>query len=234
MKTNLFKTLAVLAVYTSIVTPVCSAATLIQYPFTGGSRVSTAVQPNTTVSNAVSGNASVLVSASSSNLYYEFSSQQNKQGAIDLAYYVAFTLTPDAGYGASYSQLSFAYGGTGWNVSASYNANFFVRSSLDGYTSDLASFAYTVVGTPTNQTPQTYNLDLSSLGSFQGASEPLTFRIYSYTDNFSAAFNSLGRPRVDNIVLQGEVAAVPEPATVALLSLGIAAIAVRKRFRRTA
>lgn len=214
-----------------------TASILANYSFPAGSWESSVTEPNTDISIASSGNSSgVLVSAGAQNLYYQFAIQHNKAEAIASDYYAAFTLTPDAGYRVSYSELSFNYGGSFGNSvgEPSYQANFFIRSSLDGFSSDLTEFSYTVPGLPDEMTPEFLVLDLSSHAEFQFIDEAVTFRIYAFTDNFvGSAFTHLARPRLDNIVLEGTVGAIPEPATAALLmAVTLAGVVVWIRRRR--
>lgn len=226
----------------SLVIPVTgSSAILISYPFTGGSAASTVTDPDTTNSNILGGNAKVAISGSAANLYYEFpdeSGQKDKDQAIADGYYAAFTLAPHSGYTASYSNLSLNYGGsynnTGSVTAVSYQANFFIRTSLDDYASDVVSFSYAVPYlSGATHTPQLLNLDLSTLAEFQNVEEAVTFRIYGFSDNFiGSTFNVSARPRVDNVVLQGEIAVIPEPETGALLIVSLVYIvAFRRRTR---
>lgn len=77
--------------------------------------------------------------------------------------YFEFTLSPDAGY-----DMDFTYFSYNSQASAAGPLNFSVRSSLDGFTTDLGP------GAPTSAT-----IDLTGPG-FQNISTPITFRIYAW------------------------------------------------------
>ncbi len=219
-----------------------SAATLAHYPVSAAPPLnSSTTDPNITASAignittpANNGNAAVMYS-SSQNIYYNFLSQLDKDQAISANYYTAFTLTPDEGFMVSYSQLSFNYGGSFGVTGASVDANFFVRSSLDGFTSDLTEFTYTIPSLAGGgNVPELMELELSSLSQFQDVATPVTFRIYAFVDNFMTPnnFNSSARPRIDNILFEGSVNAIPEPTSAILLLTALTGMTVFSSHRR--
>lgn len=213
-----------------------ATAVLADYQFQAGSWASSANAPGTGVTNASSGNPTgVLLSAGSNNLYYQFSTQIDKATAVSAGYYVEFTVTPDVGNAISYTSLTFDYGAStpfGPGSTLSFDSHFFVRSSLDGFTGDLAAATYRATGPhPVPMTPETLTLTLSDKDEFQNLSEALTFRVYSYTESIVGEHTQERRPRVDNLQLNGVVAPIPEPSTVAFLATalaGFAAFALRR------
>lgn len=155
------------------------------------------------------------------NLYYEFPEslgEFDKEKAIAANYYIEFVVEPNAGNTVSYSTLRFSYGGTKASSGTTYQANFFVRTSSDGYSSDLASINYTVEGDTAegvvllpdggmgSVTPELFTLDLTGVSNLQEVGEALTIRIYAFTDQFlNGAPKVDARPRLDDIVLEGTV-----------------------------
>lgn len=233
---KLFSVFAALAGTMLLIPAVASAAVLVNYPFTGGSWASTVQEPGTTITNMQPGNGGVQLSSGGGNLYYQFPSQHNKDQAIENNYYAEFTITPDNGLGISYSEIRFHYHvTTPWNSETilSFHANFFVRASLDGYSSDLASFFHYGTGSSADNPPVLFSLELSNLNDFQEVTQPVTFRIYSYTDNFvNTNFITSALPRVDNVIVEGSLSPIPEPAYTAVLTiLFLIMITVCKRCR---
>lgn len=133
--------------------------------------------------------------------------------------YVVFSLTANTDFVLNLSSLSFDYAFTGGDSSQS--ATFAVCSSIDGFSSNLGSY------TALRQTSATFTttsppVDLSS-AAFSNLSN-VEFRLY-LTDTTSSNTSYL---RMDNITLNGTVAAVPEPRVGAMLLIGLLAFVVRR------
>lgn len=139
-----------------------------------------------------------------------------------------FTVVPSAGYKLALNDLAFTSSVNVTNLtSTSFNGAFFVRSSLDGYSTNLASF--TQPYDPMNFVARGVALSDSSFKDIRSA---VTFRIYVYEtgSGSSSAFDGL---RVDNVVLNGEVTLVPEPMSLGLVGLaGLGLLARRSGARR--
>ena len=128
--------------------------------------------------------------------------------------YFEFTLAPEAGYQFTIDSIGFdATRGGG-----STPRGFLLRSSVDNFTANLAGQDLTTAR-PT-YTPFSVNLSATHVD----LTGPVTFRFYNYAP---AAGNSID---YDNIVLNGSVALVPEPSTLALAALGALAL-FRRRHR---
>lgn len=218
------------------------AAVLADYQFvqTNTSGTSSTFPTNATLSNASGGNANVLLTTVRNNAAY----QPNSDGTGDLTaanaftnnYYIEFTLTPSAGYSTSLTSLTFLIGGSAGTVA--YNANFYVRSNLVGTGFDTNVGLLQTVAVPASASGTTLQgsatIDLSSLSAFQDVESAVIFRIYAYGDNLSPNTPTQNtRPRIDNLVLNGSVDAVPEPSTLALVAIGLAGFTIFRRRVRT-
>ena len=106
--------------------------------------------------------------------------------AIDLTDYYTFTVTPTAGFTASVRSIELDERRSGTGI-----LSWAVRSSLDGFTADVASFT---VPNDTNTRHQ-----IITLGSaFGSLAAPVEFRIYGF-----AAAASTGTWRLDNVAIFG-------------------------------
>ncbi len=130
-------------------------------------------------------------------------------GSLDANDYFTFSLTPEAGYSMSLTQLILDE-----RRSLTGIRNWVVRSSLDGFASDLGAFAV-----PDNDSTRTGNtVNLSA--AFIGLTSLLEFRIYGF-----GAESSVGSWRVDNVKVEGTtqlVQRVPEGGSAGLLLLVVA------------
>lgn len=217
-----------LAIILSLAHQVQGAVILANYPFVTLSSDTT--QPNTTVTpvsfsptNATPGHANVAAPGSAQNVSWteSASTARNQVDAFISGDYIEFTLTPSSGFALNLTQLTFNYGGSGSN----FTANFFVRSSVDlgsgSYNTDVGSLVSYVVppSSGSGNVPGTFSVDLSALSAFQSLNSAVTFRAYAYIDNLTSGFSTTMRPRLDNLQLQGDIAVVPEPRSVALMAL---------------
>lgn len=115
-------------------------------------------------------------------------------GALDANAYLEFSLTPNSGHTLSLISLvmNIRRSTTGTAAGSGPN-NWSLRSSLDGYTSDIASGTLTM-----NSTPATLvTLPLS----FTGLASTVSFRLYGY--NSTVSTGGLNRFVYDNITANG-------------------------------
>jgi hypothetical protein len=112
-----------------------------------------------------------------------------------------FTFTLDANPGYKINFTDFVY--TGQAGGANAPTSFVFRSSVDGFVADIGSPIATGA-----------TIDLSA-PQFQNLTDPIEFRFYGY----SAAAKA-GRYSINDYTFNGTVAAVPEPASIALLGVG--------------
>jgi hypothetical protein len=154
-------------------------------------------------------------------------------GTLNVNEYFSFSVTIAAGYQLDLSSLTFTLGAsTNTAPDGSYTTNAFVRSSLDLSTNLPIANNTAVIpagssagGSFPNAQPVT--VDLSSL---QGLTGSITFRLY-FTDAMTGTGQSYdASTRFDNLILNGDVTAVPEPASATWLALaGLPFIARRRR-----
>lgn len=133
--------------------------------------------------------------------------------------YFQFTVTPGVGQTIDFTSISLDAARAGGSA-----RGFSIASSVDSYTTIFTSLAghpaayNAVAGIATQEDIYTnYAFDLSSLS---GITTATTFRVYSWS---GAAANTI---YYDNITLNGTV---PEPASVALGTLGLLSLLRRRR-----
>lgn len=138
--------------------------------------------------------------------------------------YIGFTVTAGSGYELDLSALSFNYGAQA--ASGSYTQTLSLRTSADGFAADLAgTYSSNPLASNGNNasTPQSASFDLSG-AAFQNLSS-LEVRIYLVNSASSNNYIS----RTDNVLLTGDVAAIPEPKTLWIAGLLGAMILMRRR-----
>ncbi len=145
---------------------------------------------------------------------------------FDAAIYFTFTLTIPALTTVDLTSLTFD--GIFEN-NAVRPVSYFVRSDAggDAFATDLSISPDNQVTTENALTPKSVSLIAAG---FQSLSTPVEFRIY-FTDNSNSG-SSTRLSGIDNVVLNGDVTAVPEPGSVALL-IGGGCLLVALRRRRT-
>lgn len=146
--------------------------------------------------------------------------------------YMTFTVTPGAGYKLDLSTLTFAFSAqrnssgipTGFYP---FTTNVFLRTSLDGFAATIpgSTASKTILNSSTTTT--TVDTVTATFGSaYDAVTSAIEFRLYVY-DNRNMVE---GFTRVDTVTLNGDVLAIPEPATLALLAVGaVGAVARRRR-----
>lgn len=125
--------------------------------------------------------------------------------------FIQFIVTPNSGF--TFSATSFQFS---WDRSGTGPANVTLRSSLDGFTSDL--------GTATGIVTGAFATNTFTLTGLNNISTAVTFRLYGYGATAAAGTGGfdIGTNTV-NVQLLGTtaVSAVPEPTTI-LAGLGAA------------
>lgn len=160
-------------------------------------------------------------------------------GAVTGNDYFQFTVTANAGFTFSLSSISYDIFAEDRALdSAGITINTFLRSNAEAtdYTTTLTGSAISDFGdaNPTSSSdmpPVNYAngasalVNLGSNTDFQGIATT-TFRLYQFDD--ATDDNKFGR--IDNIVISGDVSAIPEPSTALLSILSLAGLlAVRRR-----
>ena len=195
--------------------PAVHAAVVANYPFTNNSFSSTDKSKNSTSSDialgggltdttrfTASGNpgAALLVNADET--------AGNLADSITAGDYFTLTLAPNNGYQLAFTDFSVDLAVT----SAVLTTNVQLQASLNGGTS------YTNVAAVTGFNSTTFTTETFDLSAFAEISSPVILRAVVYDSG-----NGKNSTELDNIVVDGTLTAVPEPGSVALLSLGAVA-----------
>lgn len=140
-------------------------------------------------------------------------------GTVDLEDYFTFSVTPASACTLTLTQLVLDERRSGSGIT-----HWSVRSSLDGFNSDLATF--TVPDDSNTRADQTIALPAAD---FSGLGASIEFRIYGY-----GAESALGTWRIDNVRLDGAVggaSAVPSSLPSGFAALSIVGIIGLSRCR---
>jgi hypothetical protein len=185
------------------------------------SRVSTDLNADSTAGNWLDGAGwtstgstagNLPTSAAVTNVQTDSLSATDLAGAVAANDYFTFTLNINSGFQANLSSLTLDY-----NRSSTTASTVFVRSSADGFTLNLGNVT-------TTTTFQNLSIDLTP-AAFQGLITPIEFRVYVADSSASTSQST----RIDNVVLNGTVDAVPEPSTWAILTCGLLLLVGKKR-----
>ena len=140
-----------------------------------------------------------------------------------------FTLTPHSGYTISLSSISFDIAANKTPAATNdQSGQAFVYTNLDNSAPVAAGFA---TDTTNDSVPSAFghwSFDLSSNPLYENVTAPITFSLYVFGSDANSFL------LLDNILVEGATAAVPEPSSFALLafgSLAIAGYAARQRSR---
>jgi hypothetical protein len=210
MKTTLF-------ILSSLIILTNSArAQLVTFSFSGATGDETTFSPDAQSISATVGSMSRGLGLTTSSSTGTFSSKSwTTASVLDSTDYYSFSITPSTGFGMTLTSLALDE-----RRSLTGIRNWSVRSSLDSFASDLASFAV-------SDNDDTRTAQSTALGSaFQSLTSSLEFRIYAFS-----AEAGTGTWRIDNVQLSGTLTAVPEPHEYAIVAgLGLLAFAGWRRF----
>jgi hypothetical protein len=176
------------------------AGIIANYGFTGSSFASADTDVNSTAGDMTVGSGlNYSFNTTSGNLVLNKNSiGNNAAGAISGNDYLQFVLTPAASYHLNLSGNTILLQAV---TSGAGEGHWFLRSSLDGYASDITGLSGTSTTTFTDATGTIPSSGFDNLPT-------ITFRLYVYEDkNQDVTF--------DNIRVNG-LAVVPEPVTAAL------------------
>lgn len=197
------------------------AADILGFSFPGTSLVSTTMDLNATASNVnFTGSSATQEDLPDELAINTAAGATNAANAVSNNSFFQFSITPNVGYELDLSELAFQVATASPGAP---NNGYVVRSSVDGFSSDLQSGPI-----PTDYPTYTsVTVDLSGSG-FQNLLSQTTFRIYTWLDtaepNPAATY--------DDIVLRGTVVPVPEPGTWFLGASSLAMVVISRRWRR--
>ena len=143
-------------------------------------------------------------------------------------HYASFTVTPENGKGLDLSDglLGVKMGATERNETGNLEFNLTLRTSEDGFASDIDIASMLADDNESDPLYVTSYFDLESLGMI---TEPLEIRLYS-SDNSGSS----GRhPILDSVFLLGTIESVPEPSTFALALFALLGVGWFCRSRRS-
>lgn len=213
-----------------VVVPAASAAPIASYDFTGspGTQASEPVdaQPlGATFGDIVRGPG--LLSSAAGNAIS--SSNFTLGGVLDASDYYGFTITVAPGFALTLDSIEFSERRSGTGI-----RNIAVRSSLDGFSGNLFT-----AGVPDDTLVRRQTIPLGP--AFAGLTGLVEFRIYGFLAEAAGGTWRLGGAGVAdnpnnfpaNLLVNGSITAIPEPATLGLFGLGAVAIGWVGLRRRT-
>ena len=132
--------------------------------------------------------------------------------------YIGFSVTPDTGFQITFESLTFFSGVNGTNDD--YNIQL---RSFDGATeTTLGTYSRTSPASPSNSPVVAGSIDFADFT----ASSATEFRLYLYGVTGGGAN---GGVRLDDVILNGETTAIPEPSNFLISLLGLGFLGVRRR-----
>jgi hypothetical protein len=153
--------------------------------------------------------------------------QTSLSAAITGGDYISFIITPSAGYSISISSITFNSG----VATAVTNFNGSLLSSVTGFTSSdsLLTYSFSTTGAAAQ------SVSLSGITGLQNVTSAIEFRLYGFRDTTGTSTFRIRNLTGSDLIINGSVSAVPEPATFAFLAgaatLGLAAFRRRHTSR---
>lgn len=208
-----------------------SADVIASYDFSGNTASSSDSEINSIAGSMTTIGPGATDGIGANSIYYQVKQSADTDTLSLGSGYNAFefTITAEAGFELNLASLSFDFGGTN-NQVTDVTYNYTMQTSVDGFgstSSVVGSGSVTLgqVGSSITYGP-TQTITLSD-SSFQGL-DTITIRVNPWTP-----LDTTDTIRVDNVILNGTVSAIPEVNSFALLLAGCAGALVATRRRRS-
>ena len=137
--------------------------------------------------------------------------------------FIEFTVAPLAGFQFSATSFDFI-----WDRSSTGPSAVAIRSSVDSFASDIGSVTGLLTGGTATTTLNT--IPITGLNNIATAT---TFRAYGFNATATTGtggFDTVTGTTTANVIFNGDVTAVPEPTSMALIGMfGVAGLAARYR-----
>ncbi len=220
--------LLTLSLATATLTPAASADIIAAYDF-GTPSASTlgattidddATATSFTGSPTVNGQATSVVGTSQNQGYpdepfFIISRASTTEGSDPANVYFEFTVAADAGFELDLTSLDFDAARGGGATPRTYD----IFTSVDGFATSVTGGPVELVTARPNFTP--ISIDLTD-AAYQDLST-ITFRVNIFAPNPGQNID------FDNVVVNGTVAAVPEPAAMSAVGAGLMLVGLRRR-----
>jgi hypothetical protein len=182
--------------FSGILFPLLMHAQVAQWSF--NNVVTGTGSANTTASSVVLGSAISTGAFNGGTVY--FGEDGWPAGGLDLNAYLEFTVSPVASHTLTISQILFNIRRSTTGNSGSGPQNWALRSSLDGFASDISNGTLSLVSTPA--------IPVTFTSAFANLATAVTFRLYGYNAVVTAN-GGLNRFVYDNISVSGSATTLP-------------------------
>lgn len=154
-----------------------------------------------------------------------------ESGALAANHTLSFTVAPDPEHSINFDRLSFyAWGNTGLADQPTDAYNFFLRNDLTGEVT-LGTFSSNLQTSSAPTAASQYTLSLNSIPALQNVTSSTTFTVGIYMNRVPNATNypNTGNLRIDSVMLEGSVSAIPETASVIFAAISFVPLLRRRR-----
>lgn len=209
---------------TALFTMVTNAAVIVRYEFNvSGSFAPTTMVSEVTASNLLKGAGLAPAYWSSGTIAANSNAISDSLAtAVSAGDYLEIQITPSVNKKMTLTSFSFDYAATA-GAGINYFANFYGRSSVEGFTVNMASTAWPKLVNATN----TLNVNVPLGAAYADLTGVTSFRIYITDRTFFDG--SSHQSRVDNIQVEGLVSDVPEPTALSLALITATGLLLRRR-----